>query len=159
MCTSLLFITSAEEHCVKSVQIRSFFWSVFSCIQTQYRDLRSKSPYSVRIQENADQKKLSIWTLFTQWNIYYYFCFIGWPNQFFYAFVRWLCWNNCVAVVFPSPVRLCLQTSFPLSWRREIPESNGPSLRTSKAIKVQYYSIVNMSVDPDRIWIKMYLIH
>ena len=26
----------------------------------------SKSPYSVRIQENTDQKKLSIWTLFMQ---------------------------------------------------------------------------------------------
>ena len=34
-------------HYVKYVQIRSFFWSVFSCIQ-----------------ENADQKILLIWTLF-----------------------------------------------------------------------------------------------
>ena len=24
-------------------------------------------PYSVRMQENTDQKKLRIWTLFTQW--------------------------------------------------------------------------------------------
>ena len=43
-------------HCVKSVQIRSYFWSVFSCIRNQYGDLRSKSRYSVRIQENTDQK-------------------------------------------------------------------------------------------------------
>ena len=28
---------------VKSVQIRSFFWSVFSCIRTNYGNLRSKS--------------------------------------------------------------------------------------------------------------------
>ena len=55
------------EHCVKGVQIRSVFWSVFSCTRTEYRDLRSKSPYSVRIQENTDQKILRIWTLFTQW--------------------------------------------------------------------------------------------
>ena len=27
-------------HCVKSVQIRSFFWSVFSCIRNKYGDLR-----------------------------------------------------------------------------------------------------------------------
>ena len=27
---------------------------------------QSKSPYSVRIQENKDQKKLRIWTLFMQ---------------------------------------------------------------------------------------------
>ena len=32
-----------------------------------YSDLRSKSRYSVRIQENTDQKKLRIWTLFTPW--------------------------------------------------------------------------------------------
>ena len=31
-----------------------------------YGDLRSKSRYSVRIQENTDQKKLRTWTLFTQ---------------------------------------------------------------------------------------------
>ena len=43
-----------------------FFWSVFSCIWTEYRDLLRKSPYSIRIQENTDQKKLRIWILFTQ---------------------------------------------------------------------------------------------
>ena len=26
-------------HCVKSVQIRSYFWSVFSCIQSKYRKI------------------------------------------------------------------------------------------------------------------------
>ena len=30
-------------HFVKSVQIRSFFWSVFSCIQTEYGALYSKA--------------------------------------------------------------------------------------------------------------------
>ena len=53
---------------MKSVQIRNFFWSVFSCIQTEYEDLLRKSPYSVRIQGNIDQKKLRILTLFTQCN-------------------------------------------------------------------------------------------
>ena len=46
-----------RNHCVKSVQIRSFFWSIFSCIQTEYGDLLRKFLYSVRIQENKDQKK------------------------------------------------------------------------------------------------------
>ena len=41
--------------CVKSVQIRSFFWSVFSRICTEYEYLLRKSPYSVRMRENADQ--------------------------------------------------------------------------------------------------------
>ena len=55
-----------EYHCLKSVQIRSYFCSVFSCIRTEYEDLWSKSLYSVRMQENTDQKQLRIWTLFTQ---------------------------------------------------------------------------------------------
>ena len=52
---------------MKNVQIRRFFWYVFSCIWTEYGDLLCESPYSFRIQENKDQKKLRIWTLFTQW--------------------------------------------------------------------------------------------
>ena len=50
----------------ESVQIQNFFWSIFSYIRTEYGDLRSKSLYSVQIQENTDQKKLRIWTLFTK---------------------------------------------------------------------------------------------
>ena len=52
-------------HCVKSVQIRSFCWSVFSRIRTENGEIQSISPYSVGIRENRDQKKLLIWTLFT----------------------------------------------------------------------------------------------
>ena len=47
-------------HYVKSVEIRSYFWSVFSCIWTM-------NGYSVQKQENTDQKQLRIWELFTQW--------------------------------------------------------------------------------------------
>ena len=39
------FIKSLEgffQHCVKSVQIRSFFWSIFSCIRTEYRKMRTR---------------------------------------------------------------------------------------------------------------------
>ena len=53
-------------HCVKCVQIRSIFWSVFSRIRTEYGDILCIPPYSVRMWENPDQKKLRIWTLFTQ---------------------------------------------------------------------------------------------
>ena len=49
---------SSITHYVKSVQIRSFFWSVFSRIRTEYGKILRISPYSVRIQENTDQKKL-----------------------------------------------------------------------------------------------------
>ena len=40
--------------------------SVFSRIQTEYGEILRISLYSVRMQENTDQKKLRIWTLFTQ---------------------------------------------------------------------------------------------
>ena len=63
---------------MKIVQIRSFFWSVFSRIRTEYGEIRSISPYSVRMRENTDQKKLHIWTLFMQW------VFIKvWQQEFF----------------------------------------------------------------------------
>ena len=61
-----LFKLNLFSYCVKSVQIRSYFWSIFSCIRTEYGDLRNKSPYSVRMQQNMDQKQLRIWTAFTQ---------------------------------------------------------------------------------------------
>ena len=62
------FIYLESVHWVKSVQIRSFLWSVFSRIHPR---IRSISPYSVRMRENTEQKKLRIWTLFTQWWLSY----------------------------------------------------------------------------------------
>ena len=78
-------------YCVKSVQIRSFFWSVISRIPTEYGEIlvsvRIQStawkvsqersffwsvfscfwtPYSVQMRENTYQKKLRIWILLTQ---------------------------------------------------------------------------------------------
>ena len=50
--------------CVKSVQIQSFFWSVFSHIRTEYGEKLRISLYAVRMRESTDQKKLRIWTLF-----------------------------------------------------------------------------------------------
>ena len=44
-----------------------FFRSVFSCSQTEYADLRRKSPHLVRMRRNTDQKRLRIRTLFMQW--------------------------------------------------------------------------------------------
>ena len=34
----------------------NLFWSVFSRIWTEYGDFRSKSPYSLQIRENTDQR-------------------------------------------------------------------------------------------------------
>ena len=32
-----------KKHCVKSVQKRSYFWSVFSCIQPKYKKIRTRN--------------------------------------------------------------------------------------------------------------------
>ena len=69
-------------HCVKTVQMRSYFCSVFSCIRTEHRDLLRKFPYSVRIQENANQK-LRILTFFTQWSL------VLWGEQTWFYFWRY----------------------------------------------------------------------
>ena len=48
-------------HCVKSVQIHSFFWSIISCLRTEYEYLLCKSPYSAWIHENKTQKNSAFW--------------------------------------------------------------------------------------------------
>ena len=53
-------------HCVEIIQMRSFFWSVFSRIRIKYRVILSIFQYSVRMRKNTDKKKLCIWTFFTQ---------------------------------------------------------------------------------------------
>ena len=75
ICLCLCLWLFSCTHCMKSVQILSFFWSVFCSIQTKYGDLPRKSPYSVRILENTDQKKLCIWTLFTQRYFWWWFSY------------------------------------------------------------------------------------
>ena len=55
-------------HCVKSVQKQSFFWSVFSRTRAEYGDLLTSVNLRIKpeYRENTDQRKLRIWTLFTQ---------------------------------------------------------------------------------------------
>ena len=48
--------TSSISHWVKSVQIRIFFWSVFSRIQTEYGEIRR----SLRIQSNCGKIRTRI---------------------------------------------------------------------------------------------------
>ena len=47
-------IVKMFKHCVKNVQIQSFFWSVFPCIRPEYGDLRSKSKYGLQITPYLD---------------------------------------------------------------------------------------------------------
>ena len=50
------FYSHCCQHCEKCVQTRTFFWSVFSRIRTEYGEIRSIFPYSVRMRENTDRK-------------------------------------------------------------------------------------------------------
>ena len=50
----------SSKHCVKCVQIRCFFWSIFFHIRTEYREILRIPLCSVRMRENTDQKKLRI---------------------------------------------------------------------------------------------------
>ena len=45
-----------NQQCLKRVRIRKIFWSVSSSIWIEYGEMRSISPYSVRMLENMDQK-------------------------------------------------------------------------------------------------------
>ena len=40
--TETTYCVTENTYCVKVVQIRSLFWSVFSCIRTEYRKKRTK---------------------------------------------------------------------------------------------------------------------
>ena len=40
----------------RKMSVFGIFWSAFPRIWTEYEDLWSKSPYSVQIRENTDQK-------------------------------------------------------------------------------------------------------
>ena len=51
------------KHIAKSVQSRSFFWSVFFRIWAVYEDLKNKYLYSVRMWEKRNQKRLRIGAL------------------------------------------------------------------------------------------------
>ena len=66
-CSNVISHAYTHIHSVKSVQILSFFCSVFSRIRNKYGEIRGISPYSVRMRENTDQKYLHIGTLFKQW--------------------------------------------------------------------------------------------
>ena len=46
-----------------------FFSGSYSGILTEHGEIWSISPYSVRLRENTDQKKLRIWKLFTQYQL------------------------------------------------------------------------------------------
>ena len=54
--TNLSFWTAKPDHCVESFRVRSLFLvRIFCCFWTEYGDLQSKSPYSLRMWRNAGQ--------------------------------------------------------------------------------------------------------
>ena len=64
--TKLLIINNIKVSCNnmtvtlrESAQMSSLFWSIFSCIWTEYRDWRSKSRYSIQKQGKIRTRKKS----------------------------------------------------------------------------------------------------
>ena len=51
-----MFIKTNSVHYVKSVQIRSIFWSVFSCIRTEYGDLRRFTVFQSKYRKIRTRK-------------------------------------------------------------------------------------------------------
>ena len=51
-CFRVIWKTSQRKKCL----ISEIFWSVFSCIWTEYGEMLRISPYSVQMRENTDQK-------------------------------------------------------------------------------------------------------
>ena len=52
----IYFISISTLALRKKCPYSEFFWSAFSRIPTEYGELLRKSPYSVRMRENTDQK-------------------------------------------------------------------------------------------------------
>ena len=62
---------SIKFHCVKSVQIRNFFWSVFSRIRPEFGDLQSKyRKIPFELLENLNVITLSISVCFNDEKIF-----------------------------------------------------------------------------------------
>ena len=49
--------TFKKMRCVKSIQIRSFFWSVFSCIRTEYGHLWSTDVICLQSTEYSEYRR------------------------------------------------------------------------------------------------------
>ena len=49
-------VDSYISHCVKSVQIRSFFWSLFSCIRTKYGKISPSGPNTEKYGPEISQE-------------------------------------------------------------------------------------------------------
>ena len=71
---------------VKSVQIWSFFWSVFSHIRTERTDTSYLSVFSPNVGKYGPEK-LRIWTNFTQWKV------LGLPYWISIGFTMYLDWT------------------------------------------------------------------
>ena len=70
--------------------------------RTEYGETVSLSPYSVQILENADQKLIRIWTLFTQWIPGFIYPLFSALSALNFALKTWFCSATCFAKIFWS---------------------------------------------------------
>ena len=111
-------------HYAKIVQIRHFFLVRIFSYLAWTRSLRSISPYSVKIPENADQKKLRIWAVFTQCYLHKY----SNPRRFWKDRYKCIALCSCFKLIFKAFESLELPI---FSWGALIFSRNFPSLFTT----------------------------
>ena len=106
----LILVRRLPLHCVKNVQIRSYFWSVFSffrtesCIQSKYRKIRTRNnSVSVHFPGSADSQPPKSYHMKTK-NLY-----ISWPLEKSclekFIFTCWVTWFSLFC-----PAKLALLT-------------------------------------------------
>ena len=61
----LIFVQKNVGYGVSSQTLREKCPNTEFFLVTEYEEIRSICPYSVRMRQNTDEKKLRIWTLFT----------------------------------------------------------------------------------------------
>ena len=83
-------VSSAGTHCVEIVQIRSYFWSVFSCIRDKYRKIRTRNNSILGHFSRSDSTR----------NKYLFFVKALCPNQL--HFRKMTCKNNLTCKLLPE---------------------------------------------------------
>ena len=70
-----------ENHCVKRVQIRSHFWSVFSCIRTEYRIIRTRDNFVFgRFSRSDFFHSMILCSVGNDYFMANFFCHVSWGS-------------------------------------------------------------------------------
>ena len=105
---------AANIHCVECVQIRSYFWSVFSCIRTEYRKTQTRNN--------------SVFGNFSRSDLFH-FCVLSLPPVS-HSLARYLIFNLILASIF----EVCNVTQKSGFWKNTIAKMKKPETLNSMLI-------------------------